>query len=65
MSNVVSRSSNNSLQDRSNLPIIARKTSEQAAYLNLLNAVLGRSAHGQSDSKSLPRTFGGSTSLPS
>lgn len=65
MSNVICISSHNPLVGRSTLTDSGRKTSEQAAYLNLLSAVLQRPTSRNSTIDPLGKGSAESPSLPS
>jgi|GEM_PF-3575979 len=65
MSNEISLSSHNPLVGRSILTDRGRKTSEQAAYFNLLSAVLQRPTSRDCSTDSLENGSAESPSLPS
>ncbi|MBQ64255.1 MAG: hypothetical protein CL957_04540 [Euryarchaeota archaeon] len=65
MNNAISLNSHNPLTGRSTLADLGRKTSEQAAYLNLLSAVLQRPTPWECNSDSLGNGTADSPSLPS
>ncbi len=65
MSNAISLGSHNPLIGRSILPDSRRKTSEQAAYLNLLSVVLQRPTPRNCNTDSLEEWSPEPPSLPS